>query len=100
MKIKPSGSGGARTLFRHSLRPHTHSYAAHLAAVVAENGTDKRAERVQSQYFRKASAEALKATGKVWFFFILRVERVENMDSIKTRTDLFPSPKRPLRSSS
>lgn len=68
MKIKPSGSGGARTLFRHSLRPHTHSYAAHLAVAVAENGTDKRAERVQSQYFRKASVEALKATGKVWFF--------------------------------
>jgi len=54
---------------------------------------------VQSQYFQKASAEALTAMGKVWFF-MLCVERVENMDSIKTRTDLFPSLKWPLRSSS
>lgn len=32
---------------------------------------DKRVGRVQSQYFQKAFAEALKATGEVWFFYTL-----------------------------
>lgn len=106
MKIKPSGSGGART--------HTHKYTYTLALTPSlafaaslrlrlarfyrghtrrrRKPGDKRVVRgVQSQYFQKASAEALKATGKVRFFIPRVVERVENMDSIKTRTDLFPS---------
>lgn len=116
MKIKPSGSGGARTLFRpppflsHSLSLYlTHSIYLSLRTVLPparsrsrqhtwrRQTDDKRVARAgrQSQYFQKASAEALKATGRVRFFYTpARVERVENMDSIKTRTDLFPSLKR------
>jgi len=67
MKIKPSGSGGAQTLFRHSPRPH--SLRAQHTRQWWQSTADKRAERVQSQYFQKASVEALKATGKVWFFY-------------------------------
>lgn len=72
MKIKPSGGGGARTLFRSPRPPPSHVYdPLALLQHTWRLTEDKRAGRVQSQYFQKASAEALKATGEVRFFYTL-----------------------------